>query len=250
VNLLCRIICGVPLLGMAQPASAQLAANLARFGSIPAPPGYEKSLATIIQKELHDLSPKIDNAGNVVITVGMGSPHRLIATAIDSPGYIVSGITADGYLRVQRLPQSSPNNVFDTLHFAQPVLVSTQRNRWINGVFAGLSVHLEPGRQNTPKMNHFDEMYVDIGAASAEEVFAAGVDVLDAVVLNEGARSIGEQMAGPRVGDSFGAAALRELAWKLKDRKLAGTTTIAFVTQAWAGGRGLNRLPEEVHRTK
>jgi putative aminopeptidase FrvX len=247
VRLCCRFLGGVILIVMAQPVSAQLAANLGRFGSIPTVPGYEGALAKVIQTELSDLSPRIDNAGNVVITVGTGAPHRLVATAIDSPGYVVSGITTDGFLRVQRVPQSPPNNVFDTLHFAQPVFVSTLGNRWINGVFAGLSVHLQPGRQEMPKMNRLDEMYVDIGAATAEEVHAAGVNVLDAVVLNEPPRSLGEQMTGPTVGDLFGAAALRELAWKLRGRKLAGTTTIAFVTEAWAGGRGLNRLLEEVH---
>jgi putative aminopeptidase FrvX len=96
-------------------------------------------------------------------------------------------------------------------------------------------------------MNHLDDMYVDIGATSADEVRAAGVDLLDAVMLNAWPQSLGEQMAGPGLGDLFGVAVLRELAWKLKDRKLVGTTTIAFVTEAWAGGRGLNRLLEEVH---
>ena len=54
-----------------------------------------------------------------------GSPHRLIAAAIDQPGYVVSGIDARGYLRVQRLPQREPNPVFDTLQFAQPAYVVT-----------------------------------------------------------------------------------------------------------------------------
>src|SRR6202035_3098633 len=122
--------------------------------------------------------------GNVFVTVGSGAPHRLLVTAIDEPGYIVSGITLDGYLRVQRLPQAPPNPVFDLLHAAQPAWVITRDGKKVPGVFAGLSVHLQPLRLNAPKMSHPDEMYVDIGATSAEEVRAAGVDVLDAVTVS------------------------------------------------------------------
>ncbi len=90
---------------------------------IPAVSGYEQELAAGIREKLKGLSPKTDSLGNVYITLGSGAPHRLIVTPMDEPGYIVSGITPDGYLRVQRLPQAPPNSVFDLLHAAQPVWV-------------------------------------------------------------------------------------------------------------------------------
>jgi putative aminopeptidase FrvX len=245
-----RIGLWVAILIVPARASGQIAANLGRFEWIPAVSGYEDSLGKQIQSELKDLSPRTDSLGNVIVTIGKGSPHRLIATAIDEPGYIVSGITADGFLRVQRLPQMAPNTVFDRLHFAQPARVRTSEGKWLNGVFAGLSVHLEPGRQDAPKMNDPDQMYVDIGANTAEEVRAADVDLLSPIVLAGRSQGLGGQfseMAGPAVGDRFSMAALRELAVKLGKAKTTGTTTIAFVTQGWTGGRGLNRLLEQVH---
>jgi putative aminopeptidase FrvX len=98
-------------------------------------------------------------------------------------------------------------------------------------------------------MNHPDEMYVDIGATSEEEVRKAGVDLLDPVALSVRSKDVGPLMsaeAGPVVGDRFGAAVLKEIAAKLGKAKTQGTTTIAFVTQSWTGGRGLNRLLEEI----
>ena len=65
------------------------------------------------------------------------------------------------------IPQRAPNAVFDLLHAAQPVWVMTRDGKKVAGVFSGLSVHLQPGRQNAPTMAHPDEMYVDIGAKSA-----------------------------------------------------------------------------------
>ncbi|HEX2664710.1 MAG TPA: hypothetical protein VHM93_17900, partial [Candidatus Acidoferrum sp.] len=151
-----------PLL-IAGSASAQAAFDPSRLEQIPAVSGYEQPLVEEIRSSLRSLSPKTDNLGNLWVTFGSGSPHRLLVTPVDEPGYVVSEITPDGFLRVQRLPQAAPNPVFDMLHFAQPIWVMTRSGKRVPGVFAGLSVHLQPARVNPPKMNHPDEMYVDIG---------------------------------------------------------------------------------------
>ena len=225
----------------------------------PAVSGYEGFLLSELKEdlsgaELNNYSPTMDSAGNLLITFGSGAPVRIIAAPVDEPGYVVSGITEDGYLRVQRLPQAAPNPVFDALNFAQPVLITTRGGKQVAGVFAGLSLHLQPGRVNPPKMNHPDEMYVDIGATNAQEVGAAGVNVLDPVVFDEKPRfrivHLGGIAYGKAQGDRFGMAALLELLPKLRLSKTLskqGTTIVAFLTQSWTGGRGLNRLLDEFH---
>src|SRR6202163_2002446 len=200
----------------------------------PAVSGYEQQLAGEIRNAIKDFSPQTDNLGNVYVTLGSGAPHRLIVAPIDQPGYVVSEITQDGYLRVQRLPQRAPNAVFDLLHAAQPVWVITRDAKRIPGVFSGLSVHLQPARQNAPTMAHLDEMYVDIGAATALEVHAAGVGVLDPISLIQYPQVIGtNEIAGPAIGDGVGRSVLLELLRLLAGHKanLAGTLTIAFATQ-------------------
>ena len=203
-------------------------------------------------------TPQIDNMGNMLLTYGTGAPHRLLIASIDTPHYVVSAITEDGYLLVQRLPQNPPNAVFDSLNFAQPILVETRSGKYLPGVFAGLSVHLQPNRKNGPKMNSPGEMFVDIGARNAAEVRAAGVDVLDRVDLDwswKGQENKGQYASGSGVGDRFGALVLWEMLIKgsvganAKSEPLfgKGTTTLAFVTQSWEGGRGLNRLLEEIN---
>jgi putative aminopeptidase FrvX len=210
--------------------------------------GHETARSKELLETLKDLVPQTDNLGNVYVTVGNGAPHRLMATAIDGPGYVVSEITSDGYLRVQRLPQAPPNIVFDALNFAQPVNVITRSGKQVPGVFAGLSVHLQPGRLNAPKMTHVEELFVDIGAKNAEEVRESGVDVLDVIAPMQRIVSVGDtERAGPGTGEEVGCAILLGLARRLKERKAPGTTTIAFVTQQWLGGRGLNRLLTEIH---
>ena len=210
--------------------------------------GYEQALTAEIARKLTLFGPKTDNVGNVWVTLGSGAPHRLIVAPVDEPGYVVSDITADGYLRVQRLPQAPPNPVFDALHFAQPVWVMTRDGKYVNGVFAGLSVHLQPGRLNAPKMNHVEELYVDIGASSGAEVRTAGVDLLDPIALQRKSFSVGDSgVAGPAAGEETGVNVLLGLLGQGREIKAKGTTTIAFVTQQWTGGRGLNRLLTEIH---
>jgi putative aminopeptidase len=228
-------------------SSAQTRLDISRLEQIPAVSGYEQPLIEEIRSQLRSFSPKTDNLGNLWVSFGSDSPHRLLVTSIDEPGYVVSDITPDGFLRVQRLPQAAPNPVFDTLHFAQPVWVMTRSGKKVPGVFAGLSVHLQPARVNAPKMNHPDEMYVDIGATSAADARSAGVDLLDPLALQRKWFPVGQSgEAGPATGDRFGCVALVQLLEHIKESKAKGTTTVAFVTQQWAGGRGLNRLLEEI----
>jgi putative aminopeptidase FrvX len=219
-----------------------------RLAETPAVSGYEQTLSAALRERLREHSPKTDNLGNIWVTIGSGAPHRLIVAPIDEPGYVVSEITPDGYLRVQRLPQAPPNPVFDALHFAQPVWVMTRHGKYVNGVFAGLSVHLQPGRLNAPKMNHVEDLYVDIGASSAAEVRAAGVDLLDPIALERRSFTVDDSgWAGPAAGEGMAVDALLGLLGRGREIKAKGTTTIAFVTQQWTGGRGLNRLLTEIH---
>ncbi len=216
-------------------------------GEVSAVTGHEQTTTAELLERLNASHPKTDNLGNVWVEFGSGSPHTLLVTAADGPGYVVSGITEGGFLRVQRLPQAAPHASFDALHFAQPVFITTRAGRRVPGVFAGLSVHLEPGRLNVPKMNHLDEMYVDIGAKSAEEVRAAGVDLLDVITV---LRYSPGGLAQPT--NDFGITVLTQFVDDLAsgDERLnetSGSLTIAFVTQQYLGARGLDRLLNELN---
>jgi putative aminopeptidase FrvX len=227
--------------------ASSLGEDLKEFVETPAIPGHEKELAEKIRSRLAVFRPAMDNLGNVILTIGSGAPHRLLVASMDEPGYVVSDITGDGYVRVQRLPQFGLPPVFDELYLAQPVKIGVTSGKWIDGVFAGLSVHLQSGRKNPPNSNDLDDMYADVGASSAEEVRRAGVDVLNPIVMDRTLQVMAYgKLSAVGVGDRFGAAALVELTRALDPAKLKGTLTLAFVAQQWTGARGLERLLEEM----
>ena len=228
--------------------SQSITSDLKLLVETPAVSGYESDLATKISENLKTYSPNRDSIGNVVITIGSGAPHRMLVTAIDEPGFVVSGITSDGYLRVQRLPQNGLPPVWNELHSAQPVLVRARDGQWRNGAVAGLSVHLQPGRQHPPDLGDLDNIYVDVGATSAEEVKASGIDVLSPLAIDRQLLAVGaDKLSAANVEDRFGAAALLQLLRDIDRSKLKGTLTVAFVTQQWLGSRGALQLMETLH---
>src|SRR5260370_32653477 len=236
-------------LSAAQLSRAQAFSPLEKLYEIPAVSGYEQLLSGEIRNQLQEFSPKTDSLGDVYVTLGSGAPHSLSGRPMAEPGYVVSGITSDGYVRLQRLPQAPPSTVFDLLHAAQPAWVITRSGKKVSGVFAGLSIHLQSLRLNAPKMSHPDEMYVDIGATSAEEVRAAGVDVLDAFTAGRSFYHAGStSWVAEAIGDRFGCVTLVGLLNQLQKSgaKVRGTLTVAFVSQQWTGGRGFDCLVNRV----
>ncbi|HTM40160.1 MAG TPA: M20/M25/M40 family metallo-hydrolase [Terriglobales bacterium] len=237
----------VTVVAAAKGVPGDLLADMQQYVQTPAAPGYEQELSHLITQQLASYSPKVDSLGNVVITIGSGAPNRLLIAPIDEPGYVVSDITAQGYLRLQRLPQFGALPLFNELYSAQPVQIHTAQGKWIAGVIAGPSVHLQPGRSHPPDLDDIENMYVDIGAASAAQARSAGADVLSPLAIDRRLYQMGfGKWTAPAIGDRFGAAALVEVLRVLDPQKLRGRLTVAFVTQQWTGARGLQRMLDEV----
>lgn len=246
------LVCFISGSAQTSGTGAALVNDLRDLVQTPAVPGYEQQLAAKIAEKLKGFSPKIDAQSNVTVTISQGAPHRLIVAAMDEPGFVVGGITNDGFLTLQRLPQLGNLPLFNELYSAQPVLIGTARNQWINGSVAGLSVHLLPQRQHPPAASDLDNMFVDVGATSAADARAAGADVLSPVVIYRTFFEMGYgEWTAPAIGDRFGAAALLEVLRNVDPASVKGTLTFAFVAQQWTGARGLQRLlyrlnPDEV----
>lgn len=222
---------------------------LKQLAETPAVSGFEEALTAVLQQRLARFSPQVDNLGNVWVTLGSGSPTRLLVSCVDEPGYVVSGITEDGYLRVQRLPQRSPHPWFDLLHSAQPVEIRTRSGKRVPGVVAGLSTHIQPGRQSVAekRTDDVERLYVDVGARTGEEVRALGVDLLDPLTLEKHAYELANgEVTAPGLSARFGAAALIELLERLDAQQVRGTLVVAFATRHGVGSQGLDRLTQKV----
>jgi putative aminopeptidase FrvX len=227
----------------AQNIAGSLIEDLRELTETPAVSGYEQELSRKIAARVKTFSPKIDPMGNVTVTLGKGSPHTLIVAPMDEPGYVVSNITSQGYLQLQRLPQNGAPPMFNELYAAQPVKVQTAQGTWIPGAVAGISIHLLPQREHPPSSADLDSMYVDIGATTAGQARAAGADRLSPMAIERTFFQMGSgKWTSAAIGDRFGDAVLLELLRQMDPAKLKGTLTFAFVAQQWLGARGLERV--------
>lgn len=274
VRRLCVAFFGLAVVAAGQTISGSFAQDLREMIAQPAPYGYESALADHIAAELAGLSPQRDALGDVIVNVPpatAGQPDAaplLLATSLSTPGYVVSGITGDGYLRLQSLPFPNPEPMFNALRNAQPVQVQTRNGPWINGVIAGISVHLQRGRAQVPNPDDLDNLYVDIGATSAADVARAGIGILSPVVLDRQLYSLQNgYLTAAGIADRYGPAALIEVLRHLDPARLDRPLIVAFVVQndrglshvlqsfphaqvTWVGGGALPRRLQAVTRAQ
>ena len=184
--------------------------DLCALASLHAASGREQAASDYVQQRL-DERVEVDNTGSVSITFGSGAPHTLLIAGLDEPGYIVSGITEEGYLRLERLVDPAPHYQFDTFFQGWPVRVTTQDRTSVTGVMAAPSVHFD---SNASAGRGVENLFVDLGAAGREEVRAAGVSVLDAMTLEKQCVTLGEraEATAPWISSRAGAAILLRLA--------------------------------------
>ena len=239
------LLCLLPLAAVAVDEVAHVGSVLRELAAEPGVSGNEERVTAWLAERLKVYDPQVDNLGNVTVTLGTGAPHRLLVTHIDEPGYVVSHITPDGFLRVQRLPQAGVHPWFELLHSAQPVEILTRSGKLVPGVVAGLSTHIQPGRESPAenRTDHLERIFIDVGARSADEVRGLGIDLLDPLTLEKQAYSLARhELVAPFASDRAGAAALVRLVEGMDAGKLRGTLTVAFVTRRYLGHQGLDRL--------
>ncbi len=221
-----------PLVTAAGPAAS---AAVASWTAVDVATGYE----TRLTPRLADAMPgwTMDQWGNLVRTVGSGSPHRVLACALDAPAYSASQIRDDGYLRVHRIGRGSRHPLWDQQHEAKPVRILTPRGPVV-GVVARANGHFAAQHRNETAVVSADEVWVDVGAESREDVEAMGIGLLDPIVRQLPPWVMeGGQIAGPVVGQRTGCAVVAALGNAPADGP--GTTTFLMAASSGFGDIGL-----------
>ncbi|NUM45013.1 MAG: M42 family metallopeptidase [Anaerolineales bacterium] len=139
--------------------------------------GYEAPVRAVVRKHLDGLgSLSQDKVGSVICRKdGNGGPRVMLAGHMDEIGFMVKHITKEGYLKFLQL-----GGWFDQVLLGQRVIIKTHKGDVI-GVIGAKPPHLLPPEERS-KVVVKDDMYIDIGATSKEEVDEAGVRPGDPVI--------------------------------------------------------------------
>jgi putative aminopeptidase FrvX len=198
-----------------------------------------------VDAELRASLPKdahFDSFGNAWVTSGSGSPHYLVVVRRDTPGYVVSSNTPDGYLRLQRLGTPA-TPLFDQFMVGRRVLVYT-KNGPLPAVVGCPSTHFRRGADVPVPEATVDDLWVDVGAESDRDAEAMGIALLDPVSAASTDPKLSTN-ATWSAGRDAGLRAVHEFAHRvtLGSAPLGkATRTLAFVSGGSEGGRGSRRL--------
>jgi len=212
-----------------------------RFASMTAVTGLEQAMAD----SLRGLFPGSarDRVGNVTLTLGQGSPKRLLTCPLDEVGYVVGNILPDGFLLLRRVGGAArtASPLLDQQLEGHRVTVFGARGA-VPGVVAVKSTHLTRGRvgpSTSDPVFTVDNAYVDVGASSAAEAQGLGIALLAPVSLAKRPHLYGERLLAAPAAARRAACAALAAAVQAKP-KVKGTVVVAFTVQSlYASNAGL-----------
>ncbi len=175
-----------------------------------APPGEESRITdAIIAADNHW---RRDDLGNLIMTVGTGHPRRLVACGLDHTGFIVSAITDDGYIRLHRAGTAPTHPLWDQFFQGQQVRLLTMRGGSLPGVVAIDNAHFAAEHRADTAVVNVDQLWVDVGARSRQEVADLGVALIDPVVRDLPPWMYVGHVAGADASGRAGCAAVAAVA--------------------------------------
>ncbi|WP_170839883.1 M42 family metallopeptidase [Lihuaxuella thermophila] len=139
----------------------------------PGAPGFEGQVRKVMHAYLSRYTEEIvhDRLGSIfgVKTGDDQGPKVMVAGHMDEVGFMVTKITAEGFLKFQTL-----GGWWSQVLLAQRVDVITRQGKRIPGVIGSIPPHLlNEDRRRKPV--DLDQMFIDIGAKNEEQVIEWGI---------------------------------------------------------------------------
>ncbi|WP_102961425.1 M42 family metallopeptidase [Mangrovicella endophytica] len=205
---------------------ARLRTLLSDLMLVPGLSGHEDRVRRHIAKVLDGmgLSSRTDRLGNLIATLEgePGAPSVMLYAHTDQLGFVTRKIEANGLIRVERL-----GGVPEKALPAQAVRFCVGEGRDVTGIVANKSHHATPPEEKY-KVTPYADLFIDIGADSAEAVRGLGIEIGTPVVYEPRVLHLNEdRVAGTSVDDRAGCAVVVEAARLLKD--VSPRPTIHFV---------------------
>lgn len=204
------------------------------------PSGFEREATAIVTKTMRPIADEIsiDKLGSVQF-IKKGSAERpriLFAGHVDEVGFIVSGITKEGFLKVNPL-----GGWWSQVVLGQKVIIRTRKNDRHFGVFGAKPPHvLSP--EERKKVVELKDMFIDVGASSEDDIKEMGIQIGDPIVPDSSFQLIrnGKLAAAKAFDDRLGAFIAMEIVHKLKEEKISHPNTVvgAATVQEEVGLRG------------
>lgn len=196
--------------------------------------GYEDKIREKIKQKIEKFDePKIDNMGNLILTIGKeNAKHILLVAHMDELGMVVSYIEDNGMLCIRKI-----GGIDDRTIVGRVVEIHI-KNGIINGVIGLPPPHLLD-EEKRKKIIPANELRVDIGTTSKKETEKLGVRLLDSMRLKKDFVILNKKMVSARGMDNrVGCTVLIGLLNKIGKKKLKNKVSYVWSVQEEVGLRG------------
>ncbi|MBS3906249.1 MAG: M20/M25/M40 family metallo-hydrolase [Syntrophaceae bacterium] len=201
---------------------------------IPGGSGFEEKVIEFVsaelKKNLSDVS--IDPMGNVIGKIGKGRRSVMVCVHTDEMCLLVKYIDPRGYIFFDI------NGMFD-----ERVLLSTKVDICSEkGIYTGVvgvkNRHLMTA-EDLKRPISVSELWIDVGAESAEEVREWGIEIGDPIVYHPHFQSVGKDtIISKSIDNRAGCAILIDLAERMKKERIDYQLFLVAAVQEEVGSRG------------
>ncbi len=205
-----------------------------RLVEIPGGSGFEEKMiefmAEELEKSLRDVS--VDPMGNVIGKLGKGKKSVMVCVHSDEVGMLVKYVDPKGHIYFNL------NGMID-----ERVLLSTKVDICADkGIYTGVvgvkNRHLLTSEDLKRPIN-LSDLWIDVGAESAEEVKKLGIEIGDPIVFHPNFQKVGKDtIISKAIDNRAGCAILIDLAERMKGRKIDYQLFFVAASQEEVGSRG------------
>ena len=182
--------------------------NLEKLSNASGVTGREEEVRNLMIKLMKPHADEIvvDKLENV-IAIKRGkksSPKVMLAAHMDEVGLMVKTISKEGFLRFTKM-----GGIDDRILLAQKVIVHTQKGP-LQGIIGAKPPHIQK-QEERKKVVAYDELFIDIGAKSRENVNTMGVKIGDPASFDVKYAQLGKDVViGKAFDDRVGCAVMVE----------------------------------------
>ncbi|MHA2003299.1 MAG: M42 family metallopeptidase [Candidatus Thorarchaeota archaeon] len=201
---------------------------LKTLSETPGPVGREGLVQEEVKKHLVSLGLEVsqDRIGNLTATMAGTNKHYALVAHADEVGFLVSNIDSSGFIRVK---WNTAGHMPDLRLLPGQRVVLMADDEMVPGVFCVKTAHIA-GPEGKKKLPSYSEIFLDIGAVSAEEVAERGVHIGTPVLYDTVLRQNGHNVVGKSLDDRVGLTMMIVLAEEFSKIDENKRPTLTFVS--------------------
>ena len=213
------------------------------LSNVAGPSGFEEPVRKLMVERMRPYAKSItyDGLGSVIATQGTSGPRVMLDAHMDELGGMVRRITGDGFLSMQML-----GGWLDQALVDQRWVIITARGP-VKAVTGLRDVHVATADERTRVFSR-DSLFLDIGAKTAAEARAMGVEPGDPVVPDAPFEILNgsQNYLGKAWDDRAGCAVLLEVMRRFNTTAHPNQIFYAATTQEEVGLRGAHSAADAI----